>query len=91
MPPRIVIDNKICNPHNYDFHFCAHARMIGTSTPTHYHVLLDEIIKIFKNSKNTIKILKNTCFLVPLWREITLAVLKFKLEIIILDFIYEVI
>ncbi|OIW13413.1 hypothetical protein TanjilG_19765 [Lupinus angustifolius] len=43
VPPGTVIDNKICHPRNYDFYLCAHAGMIGTSRPTHYHVLLDEI------------------------------------------------
>ncbi|KAI4305845.1 hypothetical protein L6164_029185 [Bauhinia variegata] len=43
VPPGTVIDNKICHPRNYDFYMCAHAGMIGTSRPTHYHVLMDEI------------------------------------------------
>ncbi|QCD79300.1 argonaute [Vigna unguiculata] len=43
VPPGTVIDNKICHPRNYDFYLCAHAGMIGTSRPTHYHVLLDEV------------------------------------------------
>ncbi|XP_004491186.1 protein argonaute 4-like [Cicer arietinum] len=43
VPPGTVVDNKICHPRNYDFYMCAHAGMIGTSRPTHYHVLLDEI------------------------------------------------
>ncbi|KAK4279249.1 hypothetical protein QN277_016979 [Acacia crassicarpa] len=43
VPPGTVIDNKICHPRNYDFYLCAHAGMIGTTRPTHYHVLLDEI------------------------------------------------
>ncbi|KAK7372677.1 hypothetical protein VNO80_06064 [Phaseolus coccineus] len=43
VPPGTVIDNKICHPRNYDFYMCAHAGMIGTSRPTHYQVLLDEI------------------------------------------------
>ncbi|KAH6814286.1 Argonaute family protein [Perilla frutescens var. frutescens] len=41
--PGTIIDNKVCHPRNYDFYLCAHAGMIGTSRPTHYHVLLDEI------------------------------------------------
>ncbi|KAG6526938.1 hypothetical protein ZIOFF_009025 [Zingiber officinale] len=41
--PGTVIDNKICHPKNYDFYMCAHAGMIGTTRPTHYHVLMDEI------------------------------------------------
>ncbi|OVA15617.1 Argonaute/Dicer protein [Macleaya cordata] len=43
VPPGTVIDNKICHPRNNDFYMCAHAGMIGTTRPTHYHVLLDEI------------------------------------------------
>ncbi|GAB2215125.1 hypothetical protein Droror1_Dr00019501 [Drosera rotundifolia] len=43
VPPGTVIDNKVCHPRNYDFYMCAHAGMIGTTRPTHYHVLLDEI------------------------------------------------
>ncbi|KAE9614906.1 putative post-transcriptional gene silencing PAZ-Argonaute family [Lupinus albus] len=43
VPPGTVIDNKVCHPRNYDFYLCAHAGMIGTTRPTHYHVLLDEI------------------------------------------------
>ncbi|KZV40466.1 Argonaute 4-like protein [Dorcoceras hygrometricum] len=41
--PGTVIDNKICHPRNYDFYLCAQAGMIGTTRPTHYHVLLDEV------------------------------------------------
>ncbi|XP_061341119.1 protein argonaute 4-like [Gastrolobium bilobum] len=43
VPPGTLIDNRICHPRNYDFYLCAHAGMIGTSRPTHYHVLLDEV------------------------------------------------
>ncbi|XP_073158213.1 protein argonaute 4-like [Henckelia pumila] len=43
VPPGTVIDNTICHPKNYDFYLCAHAGMIGTSRPTHYHVLLDQV------------------------------------------------
>ncbi|CAA7061156.1 unnamed protein product [Microthlaspi erraticum] len=41
--PGTIIDSKICHPHNNDFYLCAHAGMIGTTRPTHYHVLYDEI------------------------------------------------
>ncbi|KAF7153629.1 hypothetical protein RHSIM_Rhsim01G0196200 [Rhododendron simsii] len=43
VPPGTVIDNKICHARNNDFYMCAHAGMIGTTRPTHYHVLLDEV------------------------------------------------
>ncbi|KAI3886479.1 hypothetical protein MKW92_010272, partial [Papaver armeniacum] len=43
VPPGTVIDTRICHPHNNDFYLCAHAGMIGTTRPTHYHVLWDEI------------------------------------------------
>ncbi|WZZ39724.1 hypothetical protein YC2023_035983 [Brassica napus] len=38
-----AVDTKIVHPTNYDFYMCAHAGIIGTSRPAHYHVLLDEI------------------------------------------------
>ncbi|KAJ6747701.1 TRANSLATION INITIATION FACTOR 2C putative-RELATED [Salix koriyanagi] len=43
VPPGTVIDSAVCHPQSYDFYMCAHAGMIGTTRPTHYHVLLDEI------------------------------------------------
>ncbi|KAA8526554.1 hypothetical protein F0562_008243 [Nyssa sinensis] len=43
VPPGTVVDTKVVHPRNYDFYMCAHAGMIGTSRPAHYHVLLDEI------------------------------------------------
>ncbi|XP_077248856.1 protein argonaute 4A-like [Tasmannia lanceolata] len=43
VPPGTVIDTKVCHPRNNDFYMCAHAGMIGTTRPTHYHVLHDEI------------------------------------------------
>ncbi|KAK7322499.1 hypothetical protein VNO77_25880 [Canavalia gladiata] len=43
VPPGTVIDKGICHPKNNDFYLCAHAGMIGTTRPTHYHVLHDEI------------------------------------------------
>uniref|UniRef100_A0A803LTC3 Argonaute 4 n=1 Tax=Chenopodium quinoa TaxID=63459 RepID=A0A803LTC3_CHEQI len=43
VPPGTVVDSKVCHPLYYDFYMCAQAGMIGTSRPTHYHVLLDEI------------------------------------------------
>ncbi|KAL6626393.1 hypothetical protein ACP70R_030119 [Stipagrostis hirtigluma subsp. patula] len=41
--PGTVVDKGICHPRNFDFYMCAHAGMIGTTRPTHYHVLHDEI------------------------------------------------
>ncbi|XP_031490005.1 protein argonaute 4-like isoform X2 [Nymphaea colorata] len=43
VPPGTVVDTKICHPLNFDFYMCAHAGMIGTTRPTHYHILVDEI------------------------------------------------
>ncbi|XP_058087117.1 protein argonaute 4B-like [Magnolia sinica] len=43
VPPGTVVDKAICHPRNDDFYMCSHAGMIGTTRPTHYHVLLDEI------------------------------------------------
>ncbi|WCJ42176.1 Argonaute family protein [Euphorbia peplus] len=43
VPPGTVIDNGVCHPWINDFYMCAHYGAIGTSRPTHYHVLLDEI------------------------------------------------
>ncbi|KAJ4771652.1 Argonaute [Rhynchospora pubera] len=43
LPPGTVIDKKVCHPRNYDFYLCSHKGAIGTSRPTHYHVLLDQI------------------------------------------------
>lgn len=42
VPPGTVVDKQVCHPKNYDFYMCSHAGMIGTSRPTHYHVLMDE-------------------------------------------------
>uniref|UniRef100_A0A803LZQ6 Uncharacterized protein n=1 Tax=Chenopodium quinoa TaxID=63459 RepID=A0A803LZQ6_CHEQI len=42
VPPGTVVDSKVCDPRYYDFYMCAQAGMIGTSRPTHYHVLLDQ-------------------------------------------------
>ncbi|CAA7061180.1 unnamed protein product [Microthlaspi erraticum] len=41
--PGTIIDTKICHPLNNDFFLCAHAGMMGTTRPVHYHVLYDEV------------------------------------------------
>ncbi|KAL6130207.1 hypothetical protein ACLB2K_068588 [Fragaria x ananassa] len=43
VPPGTIIDNKVCHPKNNDFYLCSHAGVIGTTRPTHYHVLYDEV------------------------------------------------
>ncbi|KAH9607290.1 hypothetical protein KSS87_022502 [Heliosperma pusillum] len=43
VPPGTVVDNTICHPRNNDFYMCSQAGMIGTTRPTHYHALHDEI------------------------------------------------
>ncbi|CAA0816047.1 Protein argonaute 6 [Striga hermonthica] len=43
VPSGTVVDTQVVHPRNYDFYMCTHAGMIGTSRPTHYHVLVDEI------------------------------------------------
>ncbi|CAM0907115.1 unnamed protein product [Alopecurus aequalis] len=43
VPPGTVVDKQVCHPRNFDFYMCAHAGRIGTSRPTYYHVLHDEI------------------------------------------------
>ncbi|BBN15542.1 eukaryotic translation initiation factor 2C [Marchantia polymorpha subsp. ruderalis] len=40
--PGTVVDRVVCHPRHYDFYMVSHAA-IGTSRPTHYHVLCDEI------------------------------------------------
>ncbi|KAK1280079.1 Protein argonaute 4A [Acorus gramineus] len=43
VPPGTVVDTGVCHPRYNDFYMCSHAGIIGTSRPTHYHVLLNEI------------------------------------------------
>ncbi|XP_044507431.1 protein argonaute 2-like [Mangifera indica] len=42
VPPGTVVDSKIVHPFEFDFYLCSHYGSLGTSKPTHYHVLKDE-------------------------------------------------
>lgn len=42
VPPGTVVDRTIVHPFEFDFYLCSHHGSIGTSKPTHYHVLWDE-------------------------------------------------
>ncbi|KAK9733082.1 hypothetical protein RND81_04G042200 [Saponaria officinalis] len=42
VPPGTVVDTTIIHPFEFDFYLCSHYGSIGTSKPTHYHVLWDE-------------------------------------------------
>ena len=41
--PGTVVDDVICHPRDFDFYLCSHAGERGTSRPTHYHVLWDDL------------------------------------------------
>ncbi|KAL1822152.1 hypothetical protein ACET3Z_008930 [Daucus carota] len=41
--PGTVIDNTICHAQNNDFYLCAQIAITGTTRPTHYHVLLNQV------------------------------------------------
>ncbi|KAF8113383.1 hypothetical protein N665_0050s0041 [Sinapis alba] len=41
--PGTIVDSRICSPYSNDFYLCAHAGILGTSRPIHYHVLYDDI------------------------------------------------
>ncbi|GMI72986.1 argonaute 2 [Hibiscus trionum] len=40
--PGTVVDTTIVHPFEFDFYLCSHHGSLGTSKPTHYHVLWDE-------------------------------------------------
>uniref|UniRef100_A0A0D6R3M2 Piwi domain-containing protein n=1 Tax=Araucaria cunninghamii TaxID=56994 RepID=A0A0D6R3M2_ARACU len=42
VPPGTVVDTVIVHPREFDFYLCSHYGLLGTSKPTHYHVLWDE-------------------------------------------------
>ncbi|KAL1204983.1 Protein argonaute 2 [Cardamine amara subsp. amara] len=43
VPSGTVVDTKIIHPFEYDFYICSHHGGIGTSKPTHYYTLWDEL------------------------------------------------
>lgn len=42
VPPGTTVDSTITHPTQKDFYLCSHQGIIGTSRPTHYHVLWDD-------------------------------------------------
>lgn len=42
VPPGTVVDTVIVHPRQFDFYLCSHYGLLGTSKPTHYHVLWDD-------------------------------------------------
>uniref|UniRef100_A0A803NA64 Uncharacterized protein n=1 Tax=Chenopodium quinoa TaxID=63459 RepID=A0A803NA64_CHEQI len=40
--PGMVVDTDIVHPSQFDFYLCSHCGSMGTSKPTHYHVLWDD-------------------------------------------------
>ncbi|XP_027346510.1 protein argonaute 2-like [Abrus precatorius] len=40
--PGTVVDTKVVHPFEFDFYLCSHYGSLGTSKPTHYHVLWDD-------------------------------------------------
>ncbi|KAF7842531.1 protein argonaute 2-like [Senna tora] len=40
--PGTVVDTIVIHPFEFDFYLCSHHGSMGTSKPTHYHVLWDE-------------------------------------------------
>ncbi|KAL2344666.1 hypothetical protein Fmac_005951 [Flemingia macrophylla] len=40
--PGTVVDTEVVHPFEFDFYLCSHYGSLGTSKPTHYHVLWDD-------------------------------------------------
>ncbi|KAM7258662.1 hypothetical protein ACFE04_014403 [Oxalis oulophora] len=59
VPPGTVVDTKIVHPFEFDFYLCSHYGSLGTSKPTHYHVLFDEH---HFSSDELQKLIYNMCF-----------------------------
>ncbi|KAM3284507.1 protein argonaute 2 [Capsicum chacoense] len=59
VPPGTVVDTIIVHPSDFDFYLCSHFGGLGTSKPTHYHVLWDE--NGF-NSDRLQKLIYSMCF-----------------------------
>ncbi|RKP11680.1 Piwi domain-containing protein [Piptocephalis cylindrospora] len=58
--PGTTVDRSITHPSEYDFYVQSHAGLQGTSRPTHYHVLHDEI-KIGSDSLQAL--INDMCYL----------------------------
>jgi len=59
VPSGTVVDTTIIPPFEYDFYLCSQHGAIGTSKPTHYYVLSDEI---GFNSNQIQKLIFDLCF-----------------------------
>ncbi|XVF87066.1 hypothetical protein PTKIN_Ptkin18bG0090700 [Pterospermum kingtungense] len=57
--PGTVVDTIVVHPFEFDFYLCSHYGSLGTSKPTHYHVLWDEH---GFSSDQLQKLIYNMCF-----------------------------